>query len=490
MTTTTKLQRLSAEITDLNNIMALLQWDQEVLMPERAAKERGAQFATLSRIIHRRLVSSELGELLQEEAAKNLCLTDMALVRVLKREHDQNRRLPEDFVADFAELTALALRAWVEARRQNDFSLFAGPLGDIVQMSRQKADYLGYAQHPYDALLDLHEEGLCTSMVDRIFKELKPVLVRLARNSKGTPPLPVEPPLALAVQEKLSRLVLEKIGYDFNRGRLDQSAHPFTTSLGHHDRRLTNRYQPESLEFIFSALHEGGHGLYEQGVAKELSRSHLDTGVSLGIHESQSRLWENIIGRSHEFWDHFYPALQREAPAQFGSLTVKDFVRQINRVVPGMIRVEADEVTYNLHILVRFELEVALLEGSASVRELPELWRSRYQEYLGVMVDSDRDCLLQDIHWAHGSLGYFPTYTIGNIAAAQIWEAYCLADPGNLRTLKNGEMDKIRAWLTANIYRHGAIYPPSTLLKMVTGEELNSRFLIKYLTAKYPEAAA
>lgn len=491
MTNIEKLHQLSTEITDLNNIMALLQWDQEVMMPEQAAVERAAQVATLSRIIHRRLVSPKLGAVLQEAAEmKDLSHADLALVRVLSREHEQGCKLPEDFVAAFASLTASALPAWITARQRSDFSIFSGRLEAILQMSRQKTEYLGYDHHPYDALLDLHEEGLTTAQITGIFKDLQPVLTRMTNNCKELPAPPVTPPLDLAFQKKLSRLVLEKIGYAFDRGRLDQSAHPFSTSLGHHDRRLTNRYQPDSLEFIFSALHEGGHGLYEQGVAADLARTHLDTGVSLGIHESQSRLWENIIGRSLDFWHHLYPAFQREVPDQFGAMAVEEFVRLVNRVVPGMIRVEADEVTYNLHILIRFELEVALLDGTVTVQDLPELWVDKYREYLGVTVDSASNGVLQDIHWAHGALGYFPTYTIGNLAAAQIWHTYCLADPDHRRTLQNGNLGKIRNWLTANIYQHGAVYPPATLLKKVTGEALNSRFLIDYLTAKYPARAA
>jgi carboxypeptidase Taq len=252
---------------------------------------------------------------------------------------------------------------------------------------------------------------------------------------------------------------------------------------------VTNRFRPDSLEFIFSALHEGGHALYEQNIAAEYADTPLDEGVSLGIHESQSRLWENIIGRSRAFWHKYYPLLQKFFPQQFKDITLDDFIHYINRVHPGMIRVEADEVSYNLHVLLRFELEKEVLEGTVTAADLPALWREKYKNYLGVRVDSDANGVLQDIHWAHGSFGYFPTYTIGNLAAAQIWNTYCLFDTDYLQTLQQGNLTKIRKWLTENIYRHGAFYPPAELLKKVCGEALNSSYFAAYLRNK-PELNA
>ncbi|MDX2434922.1 MAG: carboxypeptidase M32, partial [Desulfobacterales bacterium] len=291
-------------------------------------------------------------------------------------------------------------------------------------------------------------------------------------------------PMLLKDQVHFSERILAEIGYDFNRGRQDISAQPFTPSLGHNDRRVTTRFRPDSLEFIFSALHEGGHALYEQNIAEEYAETPLDEGVSLGIHESQSRLWENIIGRSHLFWEKQYPLLQESLPEQFQNIDLDDFVRHINRVHPGMIRVEADEVSYNLHVLIRFELERGLMEGTIGAADLPGLWNEKYQHYLGVKVDSDANGVLQDIHWAHGSFGYFPTYTIGNLAAAQIWNTYCQFDPDHRQTLLQGKLDKIRNWLTENIYRHGAFYPPADLLQKVCGEPLNSKYFIDYLKNK------
>jgi len=490
MKTIEELRLRATELTNLNNILALLHWDQEVMMPPSATKDRAGQFSTLSTIIHKRITDPALGNLLQqaEENSRHLADKDKALVRILKREHVRNTKLPEQFVADFASLTSETLPAWIAARKQADFKVFLPFLGKIVSMSRQKTDYLGYEEHPYDALLDLYEEGLTSRSLTGIFANLQPELTGLVVQ-KGINPSPKEPafpfpPIAEKDQIAFSEKMLAEIGYDFTRGRQDVSSHPFTTSIGHNDRRVTNRYRPDSLEFIFSALHEGGHALYEQGVGQEYSTSPLDEGVSLGIHESQSRLWENIIGRSRLFWVHYFPILQQCIPDPFQGIDIDKFVRHLNRIQPGFIRVEADEVSYNLHIIVRFELEKELMTGSIQVDELPALWNEKYRDYLGLTVDSDAKGVLQDIHWAHGSLGYFPTYTIGNLAAAQIWQSYCFFDPDYRQTLRQGQLDKIRQWLTDNIYCHGALYPPAELLQRVCGEPLSSSYFVDYLKNK------
>ena len=486
-----ELLRKAKELTNLNSIMALLQWDQEVMMPSGGAAGRAEQFSVLSTIVHQKITAPDLGKILQELSGKpeELSAADLSLIRVLKREYDKNTKLPEKFIADFSRLTSEALHVWVEARKKNNFEIFQPLLQKIIRMSRQKADYLGYVDHPYDALLDLYEEGLTTNNLDVLFGNLKAELSQLLQQKiSQQKPVPEKlkdmVPMLLKDQVHFSERLLSEIGYDFNRGRQDISAHPFTTSLGHNDRRVTNRFRPDSLEFIFSALHEGGHGLYEQNIAEEYAETPLDEGVSLGIHESQSRLWENIIGRNHLFWEKHYPLLQEILPDQFDNILLDDFVSHINRVAPGMIRVEADEVSYNLHVLIRFELEKGLIEGTIGVTDLPVIWNEKYKHYLNVAVNSDANGVLQDIHWAHGSFGYFPTYTIGNLAAAQIWHTYCLFDPDYRQTLRQGNLDKIRNWLTENIYRYGALYPPAELLHKVCGEPLNSKYFIEYLKNK------
>jgi len=491
MTSIEVLHRKAKELTHLNSILALLQWDQEIMLPRGATAGRAEQFSVLSTIIHRKITAHDLGKTLQELSAEaeGLSASDLSLIRVMKREYDKNTKLPEKFVAAFSRITSEALPVWVEARNKNDFSLFQPLLEKIISMSREKADLLGYANHPYDALLDLYEEGLTTDNLIALFGNLKDELGRilkqkLAQQKRVPEKLLHIPPMLLKEQVHFSERLLAEIGYDFNRGRQDISAHPFTTSLGHNDRRVTNRFRADSLEFIFSALHEGGHALYEQNIAEKYSETPLDEGVSLGIHESQSRLWENIIGRSHLFWEKYYPLLQEVLPAQFSNINLNDFVRHINRVAPGMIRVEADEASYNLHVLIRFELEKGLIEGAIRAANLPALWNEKYKHYLDVAVDSDANGVLQDIHWAHGSFGYFPTYTIGNLAAAQIWHTYCIYNPEYKKTLQQGKLDKIRNWLTENIYRHGALYPPAELLQRVCGEPLNSRYFLEYLKNK------
>ncbi len=486
-----KLRQIATELTNLNNILALLQWDQEVMMPAGGADGRAGQFSVLSTVMHRKITDPALGDILHDlqDSREELSAADHALMRVMKREYDKNTKLPEKFVADFSRLTSETLPVWVEARKKNDYGLFQPLLKKTISMCRKKADFLGYADHPYDALLDLYEEGLKTRELETLFGRLRSDLSQLLKQEVARQkPIPAEltdiPKMALKDQVHFSEKLLAEIGYDFNRGRQDISAHPFTTSLGHHDRRVTNRFRPDSLEFIFSALHEGGHALYEQNIGDEYAETPLDEGVSLGIHESQSRLWENIIGRSHLFWKKYYPMLQESLPRQFTDVSLDNFVSYINRVHPGLIRVEADEVSYNLHVLIRFEIEKGLLEGAIEAADLPALWNEKYKKYLDVTVDSDANGVLQDIHWAHGSFGYFPTYTIGNLASAQIWHQYCIFDPDYRETLLQGNLAKIRNWLTDNIYRHGAFYPPADLLQKVCGEPLNSSYFIEYLKNK------
>lgn len=483
-----QLKKYSAELVDLHHTLALMQWDQEVRMPRRASEGRAGQFATLSGLVHRREVAPELGALLAEaeRQKEGLSVEDRALLRVMRRSYEQNVRLPEDFVAEFSRLTSQAQMSWLEAREQSEFAIFQPLLERLVVMARQQAEYLGYTDHPYDALLDLHEEGLSTDQVAGMFAELQAPLVALVKKFSGRlAPLSFTAPFSLTGQEQFAEHLLVAMGFDFSRGCLARSAHPFSSTLGHHDRRITNRYAPKSLDFIFGALHEGGHALYEQGIDERLAHSHLDDGVSLGIHESQSRFWENVVGRGRPFWQRFFPELQQAFPAQFAQTGLDDFVRGINAVTPGLIRVDADEVTYNLHVLIRFEIEKGLIEGSMEVADLPRVWREKYRQYLGVEVESDADGVLQDIHWAHGSFGYFPTYTIGNLASAQIWEAYKQYDPGFKQTLGVGNLAKVREWLVREIHGHGSVYLPEELLVRVTGAPLSAQPFLAYLEEKF-----
>ncbi len=482
-----KLRERAAELADLSHVMALMQWDQEVMLPRGGAAERAQQFATLSGIVHRRAVDPALGEFLAaaEAAADRLDTVERALVRKMRRGYDQNTKLPEAFVTELAALTSRALPVWVAARRDNDFASFAPLLSRLVEMNRRQADYLGYDEEPYDALLDCYEEGLTAREVRDCFSVLLEPLRELLAGVAPAEEWQPRVPFVEAEQVRFADRLLGLIGFDFERGRQDRSAHPFSTGLGRNDQRVTNRYAPQSIEFIFSALHEGGHALYEQNIGPELARTPLANGVSLGIHESQSRFWENIIGRSRPFWQYCYSLLGEAFPAQFGTLALDDFLATVNAVRPGLIRVDADELSYNLHVLIRFELEQALISGELAVADLPAAWGERYRDYLGVVVPSDADGVLQDIHWAHGSFGYFPTYTIGNLAAAQIWHAYRRFDPDWAATLARGDFARVGGWLATNIHRHGGVYLPRELLLRVTGEELAPRHFLGYLKEKF-----
>ncbi|MEW6218140.1 MAG: carboxypeptidase M32 [Thermodesulfobacteriota bacterium] len=485
-----RLDTLTAELTDLYGIEALLQWDQEVGLPARAVHDRAQQLATMRTVIHRRETDPELRRLVEEaQGLDDLPDADRGLVRLVGRLVRQASLLPEDFVAELARTTSAAFAVWVEARQRADFAHFAPHLATIVALCRQKAELLGFPEHPYDALLDLHEEGLTTRAVTELFAGLGPRLAAMLARAANQPRtrLALSPPFTVPLQEAFAERLLARIGFDFQRGRQDRSAHPFSTTIGHHDRRVTNRYRPDSIEFVLSALHEGGHALYEQGISDALARSPLDQGVSLGIHESQSRLWENIIGRSRPFWEGLFPDLVAFFAPRFDGLDLETFLAAINAVAPGPIRVEADEVSYNLHILVRFELEKALVEGSLAVADLPAVWNERYRQLLGVAVDDDAQGVLQDVHWSHGSFGYFPTYTLGNLAAAQFWQAYQEVDPDPNATLRQGQLGRIREWLAAAIHRHGAIYPPDELLRRVTGQPLTTGPFLGYLAGKYPD---
>lgn len=488
-----ELKKYAHTLTDLRNTLELLHWDQETYLPSSAHNERAEQIATLTKIIHEYETSSTLQKLLdqaqtevQQQTAVD-AVADKALVRVMQRDFDKATKLPNAFVTEFASVTAKALQVWVDAKKQYRFADFAPTLEKIVELCRQKAEYLGYSESPYDALLDLYEEGATTSQVAILFENLRNELVPLipAIQAKWHSALVIHQDIPAHIQEQLAQEALHWIGYDFRSGRQDASAHPFTISLGHSDRRVTNRYQPRDLSFIFSALHEGGHGLYEQGTNPELSRTPLDTGVSLGIHESQSRLWENIIGRSKIFWHTHFPRVYEVLSPYIHNLTPESWYAGINHVQPSLVRTEADEVTYCLHIIIRFEIERDLFEKKLEVKDVQEAWNQKYKQYLGVDVPNDSLGVLQDIHWSYGNHGYFPTYAIGTILSAQIWQAYTQNQPDYQHHLTQGDTTMLKDWLTYQIYQHGSIYPPHELIQKVTGNNLDHKPFIAYLKQKY-----
>ncbi len=485
-----------AEIGDINRVTSLLEWDLQTYMPPAGADARAHQTATLSKIAHAMFIADETGRLIEAAAVEvngaDYDSEEASLLRAVRRDYARERRLPSDFVAEFARATSLAHEVWVKARAENRFRDFQPSLENILNLARRMAEYLGYTDHIYDPLLDRFEPGMTTAQVQTIFDELKKDLLPLAQAIAGRADRVDDALLRQEFDEDKQRdfsySVIQKFGYDFQRGRVDRAVHPFQTNFSINDVRITTRYDRRFFNTaIFGTMHETGHALYELGVDPALERTPLASGTSLGIHESQSRLWENLVGRSRGFWTHFYPELQATFPAQLGHVDLETFYRAVNKVKPSFVRVEADEVTYNLHIMLRFELEQELLEGKVKVADLPEAWNAILRAYLGITPPSDTLGVLQDVHWSSGLFGYFATYSLGNLISAQLWEK-ALADlPDIPARIERGDFGPLREWLRQNVHRHGRKYMPDELVRRITGEGIQSRSYLHYLKRKYGE---
>ena len=479
-----------AQISDVSSANGLLMWDRQTYMPKGGVAGRAEQSATLSRIAHEMLVDAETGRLLEALDQPDPSSEDGALVRRARREYEKATRLPGELVAEISRTTALAEPAWVEARERSDWSLFAPHLETILPLQREAAEHLGYEDHLYDALLDGYEPGAKKARLEKMFEELKTELVPLIRSISERDGEDREAPLHNAfdekAQERFGEEVITRFGYDWDRGRQDRTVHPFCIGLTPGDVRITTRFDPGWLSpALFGTMHETGHALYEQGVDPAYARTPLSGGTSMGIHESQSRLWENLVGRSRPFWSHFYPGLQKAFPEALGEFELEGFYRAINAVSPSEIRVEADEVTYNLHILLRFELEVALIEGSLSVSDLPSAWNAKMEEYLGITPENEATGALQDVHWSAGLFGYFPTYTIGNVLSVALFDEAIGAYPAIPEQIAEGEFSTLLGWLRENIHRHGSRYYPDELIERVTGRPLDAAPYLKYLKNKF-----
>lgn len=476
-------------IADLTQAQSLLSWDENVYLPPDASPARGQQLATLARVIHERATSPELGELLGA-AVPNEGSEDAALVRVARRGYQQATKLPPEFVEALAQARSAAQAAWVSARAGADFRAFAPHLQTVLELSLRQADLLGYDGHPYNALHDLYEQGSTVGRLQTVFAELRdatvPLVRDLAAHNERVRDDMLHGSFPEAEQERFAAGVIKAFGYDFSRGRLDRTVHPFAIAMSRYDVRITTRYDPNLLsQALFGTIHEAGHAMYEQGVSSLYDRLPLGDGASTGVHESQSRLWENLVGRSLPFWRWAYPRLQETFPAQLGGVPLETFYAAVNRVSPSLIRVEADEVTYNLHVMVRFELELALLEGSLEVSDLPEAWNAKYDEYLGVVPPNDAQGCLQDIHWSLGMFGYFPTYTLGNLMSVQLFEAAKGALPDLEGDIGRGNFGGLLGWLRANVHEHGARYEPAELLRRATGGDLSAGPYVRYLNRKF-----
>lgn len=480
-------QRL-ADVNALHAATAMMEWDQQVLMPRGGAEARSAHLGTLSRMAHETFTSDETKRAL-EDANSEASGEDATLLRVVKRDLDLATKLPTALVEEKTRLAAIAHEQWVTARANNDFKGFADTLEKMFEIARQEAEYLGYQDHIYDALLDQYEEGATAADARAMFDAIKGPQVELVKKVKAADQ-PDDSFLYgewdLAKERAFTEAIVKEIGFDFDRGRQDTAPHPFCTGWSVNDVRLTTRFKPYLGSAIFGSMHEAGHGMYEQGSPEKWDRTPLAGGTSLGVHESQSRLWENIVGRSRPFWKRNLPRLQEAFPALAGqSLDV--FYKAINKVEPSYIRVEADELTYNLHVLTRFELECDILTGTLEVRDLPDAWNSKYAEYLGVTPRSDSEGCLQDVHWSGGSIGYFPTYSMGNLLSYQFWNTLQLDIPNTDELMAAGNFRPILEWLQLKIYRVGRSMTPKELVLHVTGKPMDPTDYLAGLTKKYSD---
>ncbi len=490
----TDLKARLAEIHDLQKTRALLAWDQQVLMPPGGGGVRAEQIATLDRIAHSAFTSDEIGRLLDRlapfEAAQPYDSDEASLVRVTRLDWEKARRVPADLRAEMSRAASLALPVWAEARASSDFSLFLPLLRRNLELRRRYVDCFDGYDEPYDVLLDDFERGTTTAEVRAIFDRLKAAQVLLVADAAQTGERPArDRPFPLEGQRRFELSVLERFGFDRASWRLDPTVHPFASSLGTDDIRLTTRYHEQNLDGLFASLHECGHGLYEHGVSRDLERTPLARGTSLGLHESQSRLWENLVGRSLPFWRFFYPALRETFRDALGDVELEDWYRSVNWIQPSAIRVEADEATYNLHVILRFELEQELLAGTVDLTELPEIWNARMLEYLGIEPPNDRLGVLQDMHWAGGHIGYFATYALGNVISVQIWEKLTAEAPDLHAQFEQGEFGELRDWLTERLYRHGRKFTPKETLERVVGGPIDPEPYLRYLGTKLASLA-
>lgn len=491
-----RLKTILHDVDDLSKAAAALEWDMQTYMPSGGAEARAWQISTLQRTAHEKFVAPETGELLHELQPKADTLDpdsdDARLVRVALREYEKQAKLPTELVAELARKAAIAHGVWAEARAEKNFPKFQPILEELVELTRRKAENLGYVDHIYDPLLDSYEPEMKTADVERIFRALKTPIISLIQGiverRDAVRDTVFQQTFDTARQWEFGLDALRQMGFDFERGRQDTSAHPFTTNFSPDDVRITTRLNPDLFtSALFSSIHEGGHALYEQGVARSLMRTLICAGASMSVHESQSRFWENVIGRSRPFWAHFLPRLAAYYPAQLRGVSVEDVYRSINVVRPDYIRVEADEVTYNLHIFLRFELETALIAGDIEVKDLPELWNQKMEKYLGLTPPDDGLGVLQDVHWSAALFGYFPTYALGNALSLQFYDCLKRDVPECDAQVARGEFAPILAWLREHIYVHGAKFTPAELVRRVTGAEIDPQPYIRYLQAKYGE---
>jgi carboxypeptidase Taq len=490
-----QLRELLAESSDLSHAALVLEWDQETYMPPGGVQSRAEQISTLSRLSHVRFTSDEVGRLLdaleRELRDEPFDSLEASLLRVTRRDYEEARKLSPDLVAEIALAGSTARPVWEKARKEQDFGIFAPYLEKNVELNRRLADALGYdGGRPYDALLNRTEPGMKTAELEAIFAELKdaivPLVAEIARHTDAVDNQVLHRGFDPDLQVSYALEVVKRLGYDLEHGRQDISTHPFSSGFGPDDVRITTRVSREFFnECLFGSIHESGHAMYEQGMGREIARTPLFGGASPGVHESQSRLWENLVGRSRAFWQHFYPSLKAVFPEPLQGVDEEDFYRAVNKSYPSFIRVEADEVTYNLHVMLRFELENEMLEGKLKVKDLPDAWNARVKSYLDLDVPNDREGALQDIHWSYVSFGIFPGYTIGNIIGAQLMEKVRAEIADLDAQIARGQFGELLGWLRKNVHQHGRKFTPNELMERVTGKPLTAKPWIDYVQKKF-----
>ncbi len=482
----TKMQK----IADVKYAGSVLQWDQETYLPPKGSDFRGRQLATLSEIAHEQFTTEAMGSLLQELSSKeDLNDKEKRNVQLSLEDYNRNKKLSSDFVRKMSEAVNASYHEWVKARNNNSFSGFQQPLHALIELKKQEADMLGYEQHPYNALMNDYDKGLTVATVDSIFTNLKPQLLSLLELIKNKPQADnsfLYQHFDKDTQWKFGMEILKQIGFDFEAGRQDLSVHPFTTSFNNHDVRVTTRIDENDFgNMTWSCIHEGGHALYEQGLPTEEYGLPLSEYCSLSIHESQSRLWENSVGRGLPFWQHNFKLLKTFFPQECTNVAIETFYKGINKVAPSLIRTEADELTYHFHVMIRYEIEKMLIDGTIAAKDIPAYWNEHYKNYLGITVPDDKRGCLQDIHWSHGSFGYFATYSLGSIIAAQLYAAIEKENESVYKEIANGNTTAVLNWLRQNIHQYGRQYTSEQLCKKITGEPLNSKHFIDYATKKF-----
>jgi len=482
----TKMQK----IADVKYASAVLQWDQETYLPPKGNTIRGRQIATLNEIAHQQFTDEKIGTLLKELAAKDdLNDREKRNVQLSLEDYNKANKFTSDFVRQMSETTNRSFHAWIQAKKENSFAAFQQPLDDLIKLKKKEADILGYEKHPYDALMNEYDKGLTVAITDKIFADLKPRLSVLLDEIKSKQQVDssfLHQHFDKGHQWEFGMEILKRMQFDFKAGRQDISEHPFTINFNNKDVRVTTRIDETDFgNMTWSCIHEGGHALYEQGLPGTEYGLPLGEYCSLSIHESQSRLWENNVGRALPFWQHNFLPAKTFFPKQFGNITVEQFYTAINKVQPSLIRTEADELTYHFHVMIRYEIEKMLIEGSITTKDIPAYWNGHYEKYLGIKVPDDKRGCLQDVHWSHGSFGYFATYSLGSLYAAQLHAAIVKENASVEKEIAEGDNKSILEWLGKNIYPYGRYYTSEELCHKATGETLNSTHFINYATKKY-----